>query len=144
MATTKTIIPKTTNKAEPDPNELGIDQAVILGETVGEFVSHIASIDDNQDGKITMAEILNKVQILGLKLITVFSTLKIRVAIAQLKDADSAEFALVREAFAKKFDLRNDEAEFLIEDWIAHLEQSIRLFSRTKTILTRKSELPVG
>lgn len=148
MATKKTILEARTQPVQPAPQiptseDLDIDQAKIVTGFLGQLIGAVASIDGNGDGKISWVEILNKVQIIGLSALATFPNVNLRVALAQLKAADAQERQQLVAAFAEKFDLANDAAEWLIEDWIFWLEEGFSLFKRTQAML-KPTEVVAG
>lgn len=149
MATKHTIIaartqPEIKAGLSEEPTELGIDQAKIVTGFLAQLVSAVANIDGNKDGKISWIEILNKVQVIGLSALATFPQVNLRTALAQLKDVDSGERDILMATFSEKFDLTNDQAEWLIEDWIKWLEEGFTLFKRTKTFLQPAETTPAG
>lgn len=140
MASKRTILEARNQPVDPAPQiptseNLDIDQAKIVSGFLGQLVSAVATIDGNGDGKITWLEILNKVQVIGLSALVTFPSINLRTALAQLKDADAQEREQLIAAFSEKFDLANDQAEWLIEDWIFWLEEGFSLFKRTQAML---------
>lgn len=151
MATKKTILAAQTEPASralaseiPTSEHLDIDQAKIVSGFLGQLVTAVVNIDGNNDGKISWVEILNKVQVIGLSALATFPTVNLRVALAQLKDADAGERDTLIATFSEKFDLSNDQAEWVIEDWIKWLEDGFTLFKRTKALMHPVEVTPVG
>lgn len=149
MATKRTILAAQTEPGNEDPgfptnNNLDIDQAKIVSGFLGQLVTAVANIDGNGDGKISWIEILNKVQVIGLSALSIFPNVNLRVALAQLKDADAGERDQLIAAFSEKFDLSNDQAEWIIEDWIKWLEDGFTLFKRTQATFKPVETVPAG
>lgn len=148
MATKKTILaaqpPVSEDPGIPTNEHLDIDQAKIVSGFLGQLVTAVANIDSNGDGKISWVEILNKVQVIGLSALAIFPNVNLRVALAQLKDADAGERDQLIGAFSEKFDLSNDQAEWIIEDWINWLEDGFTLFKRTQATFKPVETVPAG
>ena len=109
----------------------GIDNATPVAQFVGELVTAIASMDANQDGQISWLEILNKVQVIGFKAISTFTNTDLTMLKKELADLDNEELKQLIEAFADKFKLSKQEAEWLIEDWLRHIADTAKLVGRT-------------
>lgn len=149
MANKRTILearnqPANTAPQIPTSENLDIDQAKIVSGFLGQLITAVVNIDGNGDGKISWIEILNKVQVIGLNALAIFPTINLRVALAQLKDADAQEREQLIAAFSEKFDLTNDAAEWLIEDWIFWLEEGFTLFKRTQAMLKPAETVVAG
>lgn len=115
---------------------LGVDQLLPSSSLLGELITSIVTLDENQDGQIQLLEAVNKLQTLAFKAYTVYNTTDWQTAKAQLKDIDTGEILEIVETVAVTFDIPNDEAETLIEDWAKFifrtLDEGAELVARTQ------------
>lgn len=116
------------------------DKVLPLAGFIGAFISALFRLDSDGDGSITFVEILNKVQLLGLRAFSTFSDFElqsIREQIAEIKDIPARRQEVVT-SFAKEFDLVDDIAEMLFEDWLYHIEHTITLVQRTRRVFAAR------
>ena len=73
-------------------------------------------MDSDKDGKIELTEIFSFVQTLVMKVAAVYGTFP--EAMKQFKDVKSAERKELIVAFADSFNLENNDAEEVIEEWL--------------------------
>jgi hypothetical protein len=131
MATkTLVFVPKTVA-------ELGIQAVSPVVAFTGRLVTTVVNIDEDGDGKVEGSEILKAAQNIGFDAFAVFRGFNLGEVKAELKDLDPTERQQLIDVFAKEFDLSNDEAEYLIEDWIEWLNRGTVLISRTRA-MTKK------
>jgi len=116
--------------------DLGIDNAALLASDLGSIITGLVNIDTNNDGKISAIETFGFLQLATVKVLSRYRTLS--EAMAELKDADSTERKALIGELAKTFDLENDEAELLIEDWLFWVEEGGTLVGRTIDLLKTK------
>lgn len=125
--------------------KLGVDQLLPSSSLLGELITSIVTLDENQDGQIQLLEAVNKLQTIAFKAYTVYNTTDWAIAKAQLKDIDTGEILQVVETVAVTFDIPNDEAETLIEDWAKFifetLDKGAELVARTQLMFSA-SETP--
>lgn len=113
--------------------DLGIDNAALLASDLGSIITGLVNIDTNKDGKISAIETFGFLQLATVKVLSRYRTLS--EAMAELKDTDSTERKALIAELAKTFDLENDEAELLIEDWLYWVEEGGTLVGRTINLL---------
>ena len=82
----------------------------------GELITAAAKLDSDKDGKIELTEIFSFVQTLVMKVAAVYGSFP--YAIKQFKDVKSAERKELIAAFADSFNLENNDAEEVIEEWL--------------------------
>jgi len=90
---------------------------------VASIISRLIAIDADKDGEISLSEGLVVGQDVIVKVMRHYSTAA--EAIAELKDANSAERKELIAVFGQGFDLSNKDAEKLIEDTLAFVEGSV-------------------
>lgn len=104
---------------------------------LGKLITQLVHIDEDQDNKVEGAEILKFAQNVGFDAFATFKDFSAQEFLAQLKDLDEEERKKEIEIFAQDFVLRNQEAEWLLEDWLRFLEQGIILVQRSKTVFSK-------
>jgi hypothetical protein len=82
----------------------------------GELITAAAKLDSDKDGKIELTEIFSFVQTLVMKVAAVYGSFP--EAMKQFKDVKSAERKELIVAFADSFNLENNDAEEVIEEWL--------------------------
>ena len=90
---------------------------------IAAIISRLIAIDADGDGSISLTEGLVVGQDIIVKIMRHYSTAT--EAIAELKDANSAERKELIAVFEQGFDLSNKEAEGLIEDTLAFVEGAV-------------------
>ena len=90
---------------------------------VASIISRLIAIDADKDGEISLSEGLVVGQDVIVKVMRHYSTAA--EAIAELKDANSAERKELIAVFGQGFDLSNKDAEKLIEDTLAFVEGAV-------------------
>ena len=110
-----------------------MENARKFGEAIGKLTTGAINLDSNRDGKISTAEIIGfgttvLVQALG-------NFQNIPEAIRELRKEGSAARVAFLEGLKNEFDLENDAAEFIIEDWLDWIEKGITLGERTAKVL---------
>jgi len=109
----------------------GIENVSPVAEFLGTFVSSIATIDKNKDGKISTLEILNTTQMVAIQGFGISSQVDWKEFREELKDLDPEEVKLVVSHYADTFDLENDQLEWLIEDYLRVLGDFYSVVNRT-------------
>lgn len=117
---------------------LPITRVTPVTQFLAEVVSALLGIDGDKNGAISFAEALNSIQIIGLRAVTTFVGFDMKEFRAQLKDLDPEERRQLIAAFAEKFRLADVEAEILVEDWLAWIEQGVTNVQRTKRLIAAK------
>ena len=98
------------------------------GAFLGEAITAFSNADANRDGKLQGSEIAAtalSVLIAGVRVFDSFDE-----AIAELRNNGSPARVAFINGLKGKFDLRDDELEFLIEDTISYLEGGVALVER--------------
>lgn len=108
---------------------LGIEKLTPTLRTLAQLITSATKIDANKDSKIDTAEIFSFVQILVMKIVSVYGSLP--AALSELQDVDSAERKELIKVFKEEFDLADDVLEGLIEDWITVLNDLVDIFTAT-------------
>lgn len=103
--------------------EKGIEISKPVIRDFASVISSLINIDANRDGKIDTGEGFGFGAILFNAVLRHYANLG--EFLAEMKDTDSAERKELITVFKEGFDLQNDEVEFLIEDVIAYLENTI-------------------
>ena len=112
---------------------LTIDKATRLIEAFAKIISQVATLDKDKDGSISVTEIITFVQSFIMEAVAVYGDFA--TAIPQLRDANGDDRTMLAQTFAEKFELPNEEAEVLIEDWIFQILDLADLVGQTiKTI----------
>jgi hypothetical protein len=117
---------------------LPITRVTPVTQFLAEVVSALLGIDGDRNGAISFAEALNSIQIIGLRAVTTFVGFDMKEFRAQLKDLGPEERRQLIAAFAEKFRLADMEAEILVEDWLAWIEQGVTNVQRTKRLIAAK------
>lgn len=104
---------------------------------VARTITDVVRIDDDQDGRVEGAEILSFSWKRSQDAFATFRGWNLKEFRAQFGDLDEGERKAQIEIFAKAFDLRNDDAEFLIEDWLRWMEQGATLIGRTRRVMQK-------
>lgn len=99
-----------------------------FGSFVGEAITSFINADTNRDGKLQGSEIAATALAVLIAGVRVFDTFD--EAIAELRNNGSAARVALIEGLKAKFDLSNDELEFLIEDTLAYIEGGVALVER--------------
>jgi hypothetical protein len=119
----------------PQKGNLGIDNAIPFAQDIGSIITGLVNIDTNKDGHISGMEVFGFLQLATVKVIGRFNTFN--EALAEIKDTDSDERNALIAEFSKTFDLTNDDAELLIEEWIGWIEDGGTLVGRTIQLLKK-------
>lgn len=104
---------------------------------IGRLITALLHIDEDQDNKVEGMEILQFAQTVGFDAFATFRDFTLPDFIAQLRDLDATERKEAIELFAADFKARNQEMEWLIEDWLRYLENGAVLVERSKTLLKK-------
>lgn len=99
-----------------------------FGAFVGEAITSFINADTNRDGKLQGSEIAATALAVLIAGVRVFDTFD--EAISELRTNGSAARVALIDGLKAKFDLRDDELEFLIEDTISYLEGGVALVER--------------
>jgi hypothetical protein len=102
-----------------------------FGAFVGEAITSFINADTNRDGKLQGSEIAATALAVLIAGVRVFDTFD--EAIAELRNNGSPARVALIAGLKAKFDLRDDELEFLIEDTIAYVEEGVALVERWVT-----------
>jgi hypothetical protein len=108
---------------------LGIEKLTPTLRTLAQLITSATKIDANKDSKVDTAEIFGFVQIIVMKVVSIYGS--IPAALAELQDVDSAERKELIKVFKEEFDLADDALETLIEDWITVLNDLADTFATT-------------
>lgn len=114
---------------------LSIDKASRLIEAFAKIISQVATLDKDKDGSISIAEIITFVQAFIMEAVAVYGDFS--TALQQLRDADGEDRKLLVTTFADKFELPNNDAEVLIEDWIFHVIDTAELVGATIDVIKK-------
>lgn len=117
--------------------DLGIELVDPVVAFLGRTINRIVTIDEDQDGDIEGMEILSFAQKVGFDGFAIFQGFRFKEFWAQVKDVDAAERGKLINRFAETFNIPNDQAEFLLEDWLRHLDATAHLVDRTRKVLGR-------
>jgi len=112
--------------------EVGSENAEALYGLIGKLAGGLINIDANQDGKVSLLEGGNLVQTVVFQAIGLFSggTDELKQQLAEhWSNPEIREDWMTR--LKNDFDIINDEAEELIEDWLDHVNQTITLIQKT-------------
>lgn len=107
-----------------------------LTSGLGRAISAFVDIDSNKDGKVSNGEWFAAGQAVFTIVLTNFSSAG--VGLQQIKNPTPALRQALAEAFQEGFDIQNNEAEFLVEDFVLWANQGVRLVERA--IALRKSK----
>lgn len=132
-----TVALKQPSKITEKVKQLGIDMVNPVMGFLARLIPRIVYIDEDKDGKVEGGEILNTGYKLAFDAFGTFNGWSWNDFIAQLRDADPEERKELIQTFATEFELSNDVAEILIEDWMRHLDQTATLVIRTKKFFTK-------
>jgi hypothetical protein len=99
----------------------------------GELITAAAKLDSDKDGKIELTEIFSFVQTLVMKVAGVYGSFP--EAIKQLNDVTSEERTEFIDTFASEFELSNDDAEELIEEWLYMVDDLLDAIKATKKFI---------
>ncbi len=116
---------------------LGVDQVDPIVGFVARTISDVTTIDKDADGRIENHEILQLGWSRSQDAFGTFRNWGWKEFVEQLRDLDSEERQAQVQLFAKEFDLRNDEVEFLFEDWMRWLDLGASLVGRTRKLLKK-------
>jgi hypothetical protein len=133
------ILPKKANVIQAVKG-LGVDLVDPVVSFIARLIPRVVYIDEDGDGKIEGGEIMNFAYKAGFDAFGTFRNFSWKDFAKQVKDADQEERAILISNFKEEFDLTDNEAEFLIEDWIAHLDRTAVLVSRTRALLSRNKK----
>lgn len=104
---------------------LGIDQVLPFSSLLGKGITAVVTVDADQDGTIQLLEIFNKVQAIAIEGYTIYQITDFETLKAQLGDLDTSELIEIVDSVAATFDIPNDDAEALIEDWLTFIFRTI-------------------
>ena len=99
----------------------------------GQLITAAANLDSDKDGQIELTEIFNFVQTLVMKVAGVYGSFP--AAIKQLKDVTSDERTEFIDLFAANFELSNEDAEKLIEEWLFVVDDLLDAIKATKKFI---------
>lgn len=115
---------------------LGIDQILPFSSLLGKGITAVVTVDANQDGVIQLLEVFNKVQAIAIEGYTLYQITDFATLKAQLGDLDTSELIEIVDSIAVTFDIPNDDAEALIEDWLTFtfrtIDEATDLVARTQ------------
>ena len=117
---------------------LQLEDAKEIAEGIADIINYTVGIDSDKSGKVETDELFAFLGKVANAVFTKFGF--IPTAWDQIKSADGEGRAMIIEAFAGKFDLENDVAEFLVEDWMLHINQTAMLIKRTSVLIKKKEE----
>lgn len=123
--------------------ELGIDKLTPVMGFVGGLATSIANLDTNKDGQISLLEGANAIQVTAFEAFGLFREFDLDGSKAQWKDADTEEKKELVAAFAARFELKNEVAEALVEDFAAFFFMGVDLVQRTVALQKSKQVDPV-
>lgn len=124
--------------------DLGIELVDPVVAFLGRTINRIVTIDEDKDGDIEGMEILSFAQKVGFDGFAIFQGFRFKEFWAQVKDVDEAERGKLINKFAETFNIPNDEAEFLVEDWLRHLDTTAHLVNRTRKVFGRHNAQAVN
>lgn len=110
-----------------------VDDAKKFTEVIAEMISAAVDVDRNNDGSYSMGEMWKIVKVLFSHGNQVRKTWK--SAFDEISKLKSDQRQEVVKAFKEKFDINNDEAEVLVEDWLDLSLKLLETFERTQKIL---------
>lgn len=110
-----------------------VDDAKKFTEVIAEMISAAVDVDRDQDGNYSMGELWKIVKVLFSNGNQVRKTWK--SAFGEISKLKSEQRQDVVDAFKEKFDINNDEAELLVEDWLDLSLKLLETFERTQKIL---------
>ena len=119
-------------------SEVGIESVNPIVRFLARTINRVVRIDEDQDGDVEGGEILKTVQNVGFDAFATFRGFSWPEFKLQTSDVDAVERQQLVEAFAQEFDLPNDQAEYLIEDYLEWLNRGSVLIERTRK-LTQKA-----
>ena len=99
----------------------------------GQLITAAANLDSDKDGRIELTEIFNFVQTLVMKVAGVYGSFP--KALKQLNDVTSDERSEFIDLFAAKFELSNEDAEKLIEEWLFVVDDLLDAIKATKKFI---------
>ena len=130
------LIQSKTHKMEKIISRSEIESATKIAEAFGNLVTATTNIDTNKDGKLQTNEVLTYAGNLSLLVIQNYGYFP--AGLKEIGQANGEQRAALIAAFATKFDLTNDEAEFVIEDWLNYLNAGSLLVRRTALAFGKK------
>ena len=104
---------------------LGIDQILPFSSLLGKGITAVVTVDANNDGVIQLLEVFNKVQAIAIEGYTTYQITDFETLKAQFKDLDTSELIEIVDSVAVTFDIPDDDAEALIEDWLTFIFRTI-------------------
>ena len=99
----------------------------------GQLITAAANLDSDKNGQIELTEIFTFVQTLVMKVAGVYGSFP--SAIKQLNDVTSDERSEFIDLFASNFELTNDNAEKLIEEWLYVVDDLLDAIKATKKFI---------
>lgn len=111
--------------------ETGIQHVSPIVKFIGLLLTSIFQLDGNQDGHISWLEIINKLQLLGIELYGTVQGISWAKIQSELSDADAGEIQQLIADFSEAHDLRDEELEAIIENWLHWLGEGGILLERT-------------
>lgn len=121
-----------------NPNTAAFD----LGQMIGLLVTKIATVDTNGDGKVQATELMGAVVAVVLDLTRNFAS--VPMGIKELRDPNSnARIDLVA-GVKEKFDIANEELEFLIEETLELFASAVDLVIDWKQFIDESKVMSEG